>query len=161
LSGYMGDVQQQGFRGDAASRALAGDWGGANAALMGVANGPQQLGKVEGQNLLSNVFLEGGGGVTTTEQGRAGIAADAARARASEASAASSYATADATRQRLGIAQAQFDLQRRGQWNPGGASGAGGGAGGGLKLTEGQSKDMVYLRRGSEANALLDKYANN
>lgn len=68
LSGYMGDVQAQRFRGDAASRALAGDWDGANAALMGVASGPQQLAKVEGQNLLDNVFLTGGGGITTTDQ---------------------------------------------------------------------------------------------
>lgn len=163
LSGYTGDVQEQGFRGDAASRALAGDWDSANAALMGLANGPQQLGTIEGQNLLANRFLSGGGGITTTDQGRAGMAADAARARASDASAASSYASADATRQRLGIAQQQFALQRAGQWNPGGASestGAGG-AGGGLKLTEGQSKDLVYLRRGSEANKLLETLANN
>ncbi len=123
LSGYTGDLQEQGFRGDAASRALAGDWGGANAALMGIANGPQQLAKIEGQNLLGNVFLEGGGGVTTTEQGRASIAANAARARASDASAASSYASADSTRRRAAIAENQFALQRAGQWNPGGAGG--------------------------------------
>ena len=161
LSQYMGDMQEQGFRGNAASQALAGDWDGANANLMGVANGPQALAAVQGQNLLGNVFLQGGGGVSTTEQGRASMAADAARARASDASAASSYATADSTRRRAAIAESQFALQRSGQWNPGGSA-AGGTAGGGeLKLTEGQSKDMVYLRRGSEANALLDKYANN
>lgn len=161
LSRYMGDMQEQGFRGNAVERALAGDWDGGNANLMGVANGPQQLAKIEGQNLLGNVFLQGGGGVSTTEQGRASMAADAARARASDASAASSYASADSTRQRLGIAQAQFALQRAGQWNPGGRAAGGTSGGGELKLTEGQSKDMVYLRRGSEANALLDKYANN
>lgn len=154
LSRYMGDMQEQGFRRNAVERSLAGDWDGGNANLMGVANGPQALAAVQGQNLLSNVYLQGGGGVSTTEQGRASMAADAARARASDAS-------ADATRRRAAIAEAQFGLQRSGQWNPGGRV-AGGTAGGGeLKLTEGQSKDMVYLRRGYEANALLDKYANN
>src|SRR5690606_3145316 len=105
-------------------------------------NGPQQLATIEGQNLLGNRFLAGGGGVSTTEQGQAGIVADHARAAASRASAASSYATADSTRQRLGIAQQQFGLQRAGLWNPGGkAAGAGAGAAGSPKLTEQQSKD--------------------
>lgn len=163
LSGYSGDMQEQGFRGDAASRALAGDWGGANAALMGIANGPQQLAKIEGQNLLGNVFLEGGGGISTTEQGRAGMAADVARGRASDASAANSYASANRTRQATGIDAAEFGMKRAGQWNPGGAStAAGAGAeGGGLKLTEGQSKDMVYLRRGTAANNLLKTQGGN
>jgi len=127
LSGYQGDMQEQGFRSDAATRATSGDWDGANAALMGVANGPQQLATVEGQNLLANRFLAGANGVTTTEQGRAGMAADAARARASDASAASSYASAARTRQATGIDAAEFGLKRSGQWNPGGAS-AGAGA---------------------------------
>jgi len=125
LSGYQGDMQEQGFRSDAATRATSGDWDGANAALMGVANGPQQLATVEGQNLLANRFLAGANGVTTTEQGRAGMAADAARARASDASAASSYASAARTRQATGIDAAEFGLKRSGQWNPGGASAAG------------------------------------
>lgn len=159
LSGYTGDVQGQGFRGDAASRALAGDWGGANAALMGVASGPQALAAVQGQNLLGNVFLEGGGGISTTEQGRAGIAADAARARASDASAASSYASADSTRQRLGIAQQQFSLQRAGQWNPGGrpaggASGATGAAA--VKTTEDERKAAGWLGQATRALENMD-----
>lgn len=160
ISGYTGQMQEQGFRGDAVARALAGDWDGANANLFGVASGPQALATVEGQNLINNRFLAGGGGVSTTEQGQAGILADHARAAASRASAASSYATADSTRQRLGIAQQQFDLQRRGMWNPSGQA-AGAGAAGTPKLTEQQSKDLVYLRRGSEANALLDDLAGN
>lgn len=132
LSGYTKEVQEQGFRGDAASRALAGDWGGANAALMGVASGPQQLAKIEGQNLLSNVFLEGGGGISATEQGRADIRQSDASAAASRASAANSYASADSTRRRAALAENQFALQRAGQWNLGGAGGgAAGGAGGG------------------------------
>jgi len=158
LSGYQGDMQEQGFRSDAASRATSGDWNGANAALMGVANGPQQLATVEGQNLLANRFLAGANGVTTTEQGRASMAADAARARASDASAASSYASAARTRQATGIDAAEFGLKRSGQWNPGGTSAD---AGSGLKLTEGQSKDIVYLRRGAAANKLLDTLAPN
>lgn len=163
VSGYLGDNQEQGFREGAVGRALAGDFGGGNAYLMGVANGPVELASVQGQNLLANRLLEGGGGITTTEQGRAGIAADAARAASSYASANSSNATADATRQRLGIAQAQFALQRAGQWNPdgSGAAGGAGGAAGAPKLTEGQSKDLVYLKRGDEANKLLETMAGN
>lgn len=120
LSGYRGDVQEQVFRGDAVARALAGDFTGANANLFGVASGPQALATVEGQNLIANRFAEGGGGVTTTEQGRAGAAADYARADSSRASAASSYASAARTRQAAGIDAARFGLERSGQWNPGG-----------------------------------------
>jgi len=130
VSGYLGDTQEQGFRDGAVGRALAGDFGGGNAYLMGVANGPVELASIQGQNLVNNRLLEGGGGISTTEQGRAGIAADAARAAASYASANSSNATAASTRGRLGIAQQQFDLQREGRWNPSGvAGGARGGAG--------------------------------
>lgn len=154
ISGYTGQMQEQGFRGGAVARALAGDFDGANAYLTGVASGPQALATVEGQNLINNRFLAGGGGISTTEQGQANI-------RQSNASAASSYATADATRRRLAIAEGQFDLQRRGMWNPSGNVAGGAGAAGSPKLTEQQSKDLVYLRRGSEANALLDALAGN
>lgn len=164
LSAYSGDMQEQGFRGDAASRAFAGDWDGANAALMGVANGPQQLAKVEGQNLLSNVFQEGGGGISTTEQGRASMAADAARARASDASAASSYASADSTRRRAAIAENQFALQRAGQWNPDGATKPAAATGRPLsaptinKLTSDAEKAALLTRLRGSFN---DSYAGN
>lgn len=125
ITGYTGDVQEQGFRGDAVTRALAGDWAGANANLVGVANGPVELASIQGQNLINNRLLPGGGGVSTTEQGRAGMLADAARARASDASAASSFASAARTRQATGIDGAQFALQRAGQWNPGGKNAGG------------------------------------
>lgn len=162
LSGYLGDTQERDFREGAVGRALAGDFGGGNAYLMGVANGPVELASVQGQNLLNNRLIEGGGGISTTEQGRAGIAADAARAAASYASANSSNASAQASLGRLGIAQRQFDLQRSGQWNPGGkAAGGADGAPGSPKLTEGQSKDLVYLKRGDESNKLLETMAGN
>lgn len=106
ISGYQGDVQEQGFRGDAVARALAGDWGGSNANLMGVANGPVDLASIQGQNLITNRLLPGGGGISTTEQGRAGIAADAARAAASYASANSSNASAARTRQAMSLDRA-------------------------------------------------------
>lgn len=140
ITGYTGDVQEQGFRGDAVTRALAGDWAGANANLVGVANGPVELASIQGQNLINNRLLPGGGGVSTTEQGRAGMLADAARARASDASAASSYATADSTRQRLAIAQEQFGLQRDGRWNPDGRTAAGAGGAGGAKVSSDELK---------------------
>ncbi len=125
ISGYRGDLQEQDFRQGAVARSLAGDFGGGNAYLMGVANGPVELAAIQGQNLINNRLLPGGGGVSTTEQGRAGMLADAARARASDASAASSFASAARTRQAMGIDGAQFALQRAGQWNPGGKNAGG------------------------------------
>ncbi|MEI4518693.1 MULTISPECIES: hypothetical protein [unclassified Stenotrophomonas] len=102
LSDVLGAAASSGAR----NAALAGDYNGANAQLFALAKGPQQLASVEGQNLLGNRFLVGGGDVSTTEQGRAGMAADAARARASDASAASSYASAARTRQGMALDRA-------------------------------------------------------
>lgn len=162
VSGYLGATQEQGFREGAVGRALAGDFGGGNAYLMGVANGPVELASVQGQNLINNRLLEGGGGITTTEQGRAGIAADAARAAASYASANNSNASAARTRQASGIDATRFGLERAGLWAPGGRSAGGAGADASSpKLTEGQSKDLVYLKRGDEANKLLETMAGN
>lgn len=103
------------------------------------------------------VFSPIDGGVDITELGDATI-------RQRDASAASSRASAQAALGRLGIAQQQFALQRAGQWNPGGASGSAGGragSGAGVKLTEQQSKDLVYLRRGQSANDRLETLADN
>lgn len=121
-AGQLNDVLGAAARSSARDAALGGNWEGANANLMAVANGPQELGAVQVQNLLQNRFKEGGGGISTTEQGRAGIAADAARAAASYASANSSNASAARTRQAAGIDAAKFGLERSGQWNPGGKS---------------------------------------
>ena len=121
-AGQLNDVLGAAARSSARDAALGGNWEGANANLMAVANGPQELGAVQGQNLLQNRFKEGGGGISTTEQGRAGIAADAARAAASYASANSSNASAARTRQAAGIDAAKFGLERSGQWNPSGKS---------------------------------------
>lgn len=160
ITSYTGDVQEQGFRQSAVDRATAGDWGSANAALLGVANGPVDLAAVQGQNLINNRLLPGGGGITTTEQGRSGIAADAARAAASYAAANSSNASAQSALGRLAIAQGQFGLERAGMWDPDGNSAANKAAGG-LKLSEGQSKDVLYYTRGNEANKLLSTLGNN
>ncbi len=162
-AGQLNDVVGAAARSSARDAALGGNWEGANANLMAVANGPQELGAVQGQNLLQNRFKEGGGGISTTEQGRAGIAADAARAAASYASANSSNASAARTRQAAGIDAAEFGLKRSGQWNPGGRSAGSGvlGDAASPKLTEGQSKDLVYLKRGDEANKLLETMAGN
>ncbi|WP_313213878.1 hypothetical protein [Stenotrophomonas acidaminiphila] len=115
FSGYQSEVQQQGLRSRAAE---ATDWDTRNALLAALEGKPVQLAAVQGQNLINNQYLTGGGGVETTAQGLAGIRKDDAAAAASRASAQSSLG-------RLGIAQQQFDLQRRGQWNPGGTSAAG------------------------------------
>ncbi|WOB24743.1 MULTISPECIES: hypothetical protein [Xanthomonas] len=162
ITGYTGDVQEQGFRQSAVDRATAGDWGSANAALLGVANGPVDLAAVQGQNLINNRLLPGGGGITTTEQGRSGIAADAARAAASYAAANSSNASAQSALGRLAIAQGQYGLQRAGMWDPDGRTpGKAAAAGGVGKLSEGQSKDVLYYTRGNEANKLLSGFGNN
>lgn len=124
-AGQLNDVLGAAARSSARDAALGGNWEGANANLMAVANGPQELGAVQGQNLLQNRFKEGGGGISTTEQGRAGIAADAARAASSYASANNSNASAARTRQAAGIDAAKFGLERNGQWNPGGKSAGG------------------------------------
>lgn len=105
-AGQLSDVLGAASRSGARDAALGGDWAGANANLMAVANGPQELAAVQGQNLLNNRFLPGAGGISTTEQGSAGMAADAARARASDASAASSYASAARTRQAASLDRA-------------------------------------------------------
>lgn len=76
--------QEHGFRQAAFD---APDMSSANRALMGVASGPVQLATVEGQNLIGNRLLEGGGSVTTTDQGQAGIAANRALAGQRNASA--------------------------------------------------------------------------
>lgn len=141
-AGQLSDVLGAAARGGARTAALGGDWEAANANLMGVANGPQELGAVQGQNLLQNRFKEGGGGISTTEQGRAGIAADAARSAASYASANSSNASAARTRQATGIDAAEFGMKRAGQWNPGGKS-ATLGDGGGKPLPVGALKELL------------------
>jgi len=86
-SGYQLDQQELGFRGDAATRAQAGDFTGANAALMGVANGPQALADIQDGMLLANRFAEGGGSVTPTPLGTARIGAEEALATQRTASA--------------------------------------------------------------------------
>ncbi len=151
-AGQLNDVLGAAARSSARDAALGGNWEGANANLMAVANGPQELGAVQGQNLLQNRFKEGGGGISTTEQGLAGMAADAARARASDASAASSYASAARTRQATGIDAAQFGLQRSGQWNPGGKS-----AGGGEKpLPVGALKELLGIEDALGGTSVLN-----
>lgn len=119
----LGDIEGASYNRQSAEKATLGDWNGANAAKMYSAKGPVELAAVQGQNLIRNQYLEGGGGISTTEQGRAGMAADAAQA-------ANSYASAARTRQAAGIDAAQFALQRSGQWNPGGKSDTLGGGGG-------------------------------
>lgn len=152
LSGYTGKMQEQGFRGNSVAEALAGNWAGANANLMGVANGPVELASVQGQNLINNRLLPGGGGISTTEQGMAGIQANQARAGASNAQ-------AQAALGRLGIAQQQFALQRNGQWNPGGNAGVkSGGVTAGKPLTPAQ---VIAQQKAQQAGDTRDAQLGN
>lgn len=149
VSGYQGATQEQGFRGDAVARALAGDFGAANANLMGVANGPVELASIQGQNLIANRLLEGGGGITTTEQGRAGIAADAARAASSYASANSSNASAARTRQAMSLDRADTMGGSGGRGAMKAPSGYRWGAGGGLEYIPGGPADPSQRSAGA------------
>lgn len=83
LYGGVGKRQEQGFRQAAVDAALGGDFGGANANLMGVARGPVEIPKVSGNMLLSNRLIPGGGDVTVTPIGQSQIRANDARAQAS------------------------------------------------------------------------------
>lgn len=155
-AGQLNDVLGAAARSSARDAALGGNWEGANANLMAVANGPQELGAVQGQNLLQNRFKEGGGGISTTEQGRAGIAADAARAASSYASANNSNASAARTRQAAGIDAAKFGMERSGQWNPGGKSAGGTLGDSGKPLPVGALKDLLAVEDALGGTAVLN-----
>jgi hypothetical protein len=76
----------------ARDRAINGDLNGANAELFGVANGPQKLSAVEGGVTLNPLATPDQNQFAPTAVGQAMIAADQARANASNASAARSRA---------------------------------------------------------------------
>ncbi|HHA2878427.1 TPA: hypothetical protein ACOFC6_002273 [Stenotrophomonas maltophilia] len=152
----LGDIEGATYRRNAVNRATLGDWDGANASMLGVANGPQELAAIQGQNLINNRFLTGGGGISTTEQGRAGIAADAARAASSYASANSSNASAARTRQAAGIDAAKFGMERSGQWNPGGKSAGGTLGDSGKPLPVGALKDLLAVEDALGGTAVLN-----
>lgn len=149
VSGYLGQSQEQGFREGAVGRALAGDFGGGNAYLMGVANGPVELASVQGQNLINNRLLEGGGGISTTEQGRAAIAADAAQAAASYASAASHNASAARTRQGMALDRADILGGGGGRPSSKAPSGYRWNAAGGLEFIPGGPADPAMKSAGA------------
>lgn len=148
-AGQLGDLVGAAARSGARDAALGGDWTGANANLMAVASGPQQLATVEGQNVLGNRFAEGGGGISTTEQGRAGMAADAARARASDASAASSYASAARTRQGMALDRADVLGSGGGRPSSKAPSGYRWNAAGGLEFIPGGPADPANKSGGA------------
>lgn len=83
LQSGLADRQKIGFRENSVAAALAGDYGAANANLMGVASGPVELPKVANGMLLSNRLIPGGGDVTVTPIGQSQIRANDARAQAS------------------------------------------------------------------------------
>ena len=82
LTGGLGKQQEQDFRRAAVEAAVRGDYGGSNAQLLGVANGPVALPSVQGGMLLSNRLVPGGGTAVVTPVGQAQIGADNARGQA-------------------------------------------------------------------------------
>lgn len=139
LMGGVGAARQQGFRQAAAEAAALGDVQGANAQLFGVANAPVQVTGISDGVAYNRLAAPGEADLTVTPLGEATI-------RQRDASANASHARAHATRQRLGIAQQQFDLQRSGQWNPSGSVAPSGGAGGGKRT----QPNEAALRRAFE-----------
>lgn len=121
----LGKAQQQRFRQGSVDEALGGDWDRANAYRMGLDPGPTALAAIQGDMLLGNRFVEGGDMRGPTAIGGQRISTMQAQSRASDASAANSYASAARTRQSTGIDAAEFGLKRAGQWNPGGTAATG------------------------------------
>lgn len=97
---------------DAATRRYGAD--NPNAPLFGLADGPLALGDVKGDMAIADRYADRGGGMTVTPLGEASI-------RQRNASAASSYATANNANVRSSIAQAQHGAQMSGAWDPSGA----------------------------------------
>ena len=83
LQSGLGERQKQGFRQAARDAAAGGDFGGANAELIGIASGPVEIPKVTGGMLLSNRLIPGGGDVSVTPVGASQVRANDARAQAS------------------------------------------------------------------------------
>lgn len=82
LQSGLADRQKIGFRENSVAAALAGDYGAANANLMGVASGPVELPKVANGMLLSNRLIPGGGDVSVTPVGQSMIDRNAAQGQA-------------------------------------------------------------------------------
>lgn len=158
--------------------ATLGDYDKANQHLFAI-GGAKQLSRIDEQNLMQNQYVTGGGGISTTDQGRSNIRRNDASAASSYASADNSRASAARTRQAMSLDRA--DVLGGGgrpaskapsgyRWTangsleaiPGGPADKGtlGGVGVG-KLTEGQGKDIVYYSRGRDSNELLTKNGNS
>lgn len=93
----------------------------------------QRLSAVKTDRVLPELGANGGlvftpvdGSTSLTPLGESELRTDDALVRQRQAGAASNYATADATRRRVGIAEQQFALERAGQWNPSGSKPAAG-----------------------------------
>lgn len=84
--------------------ATLGDYDRANQHLFAI-GGAKQLSRIDEQNLMQNQYVTGGGGLSTTDQGRANI-------RRNDASAASSYASADNSRASAARTRQAMSLDR-------------------------------------------------
>lgn len=82
LTNATGNMQEQRFRGSAVDAAAGGDWGAANAQMLGVANGPVALPTVQGNMLISNRLVPGGGEVSTTPIGDSMVSRNLAQGQA-------------------------------------------------------------------------------
>jgi hypothetical protein len=181
ITAFQGGMQEQGFRDNIVAQALAGDMPGAGAYSMGLAKGPLEMTKIA-DGVAYNPYGQSGQDLNVTPVGQSTIGQRNASAAASYASANNSNASAARTRQATtldradtmggGGSRAAMKAPSGYRWTgdgrleaiPGGPADKSGGSEGAAvspKLTEGQSKDLVYLKRGDEANKLLETMAGN
>lgn len=119
MAEFLGKTQAQRFRDSIVERATAGDIPGAGAYSLGLATGPLEMTKIT-DGTAYNPYLQANQQVSTTPVGQSTINQRNAAAGASNASAASHYATAAKTRSDMNIGQEKFRLQKNGLWNESG-----------------------------------------
>lgn len=99
LAAAVGKRQEQGFRGNAVERAASGDWTGANAQLVGVANGPVRVNDIDSGYQLNP--YDQGAPIVATGETLADIALAAARAGQADAAAGANRALEERRRDEI------------------------------------------------------------
>lgn len=156
----LGGLQSFAAGSNARQAALTGGWDPVNAELVARANGPLELTKVQGDTYINPLAMPEQQSNDMTPLGDARIAKLGAEARVAGSGGGTGGGAG------LGKPPSGYQWVAGGGLEPipGGPAdrsrapnqfGRPGAAGGLPRLTEGQSKDLVYWRRGSEANDLL------
>lgn len=125
FTGAGGHLQEQSARAAAQQAALAGDWNAANAHAMTWANGPQALAGVQGNMLIGNRLVEGGGNVAPTVIGNSIIGLNQQREARLGTQMAADRALAAQRYADMGIRASEHEAKMGGTWNPSGVYGGG------------------------------------